>query len=334
MIKEKRALWAKLLVAAGLVIGGASIAPFAFTTAGASATESGTQSSGHVVGAEDLAAPIVGMSSGPVVNSYWLAAADGGVFSYDGAPFEGSLPGMGVRVSDIVGIAATSDGRGYWLVGADGGVFSFGGALFEGSIPGLGIHSTKIVGMAAGSDEGSYWLVGADGGVFSFGDGTFFGSIPELDVKVSNIVGTAGTLNGQGYWLVGAGGGVFSFGTATTLTDGYWYGNITSVNVAPQTLVFVPQCQATSSSFLSPVPFTSGSAELSIAPDATFDIYYRPGGDVSEGHGQPGDLQDVAGAVSEGLPDYPPGWYVTIENGVATNVEESSGIGPSPCSGG
>ena len=83
--------------------------------------------------------------------------------------------------------------------------------------------------------------------------------------------------------------------------------------MAPQTLVFVPQCEASSSSFLSPVPFTSGSAELSIAPEASFDIYFRPGGDVTEGHGQPGDLQDVAGAVSEGLPDYPPGWFVTIK---------------------
>jgi hypothetical protein len=39
-------------------------------------------------------------------NSYWLFGKDGGVFAYGGAPYEGSLPGLGVHVTDIVGSAA------------------------------------------------------------------------------------------------------------------------------------------------------------------------------------------------------------------------------------
>jgi hypothetical protein len=38
--------------------------------------------------------------------SYWLFGKDGGVFAYGGAPYEGSLPGLGVHVTDIVGSAA------------------------------------------------------------------------------------------------------------------------------------------------------------------------------------------------------------------------------------
>jgi hypothetical protein len=36
---------------------------------------------------------------------YWLVASDGGVFSFGGATFGGSLPALGIHVSDIVRIA-------------------------------------------------------------------------------------------------------------------------------------------------------------------------------------------------------------------------------------
>jgi len=56
------------------------------------------------------------------------------VFAFGTAPFEGSLPGIGVIPdAPVVGIAATPDAKGYWLVGADGGVFTFGDAGFYGS---------------------------------------------------------------------------------------------------------------------------------------------------------------------------------------------------------
>lgn len=118
---------------------------------------------------------------------YWLAGADGGVFSFGAAPFWGSLPERGIAVDNIVGMAATKDGQGYWLVGADGGVFSFGTAPFYGSLPGLRIRVNNIVGMAATPTGRGYWLVGADGGVFAFGDAVFSGSLPGQGVVVGNI---------------------------------------------------------------------------------------------------------------------------------------------------
>ena len=41
---------------------------------------------------------------------YLLIGADGGIFAFGDAPFDGSLPGMGVQVANIVGAAPTAGG--------------------------------------------------------------------------------------------------------------------------------------------------------------------------------------------------------------------------------
>jgi hypothetical protein len=145
---------------------------------------------------------------------YWMTGSDGGVFALGGAPYEGSLPGLGVTVNDIVGMAATPTGRGYWLVGADGGVFAFGDAPYLGSLPGDGTAVSDIVGIATTPNGNGYWLVGANGAVYPFGISRSEGSLPGLGVTVNDIVGMAATPTDVGYWLVGADGGVFAFGDA------------------------------------------------------------------------------------------------------------------------
>ena len=62
-------------------------------------------------------------------NGYHLVAADGGVFAFGDALFDGSMGGQSLQ-RPIVGTAA--DGAGYWMVAADGGVFAFD-APFYGS---------------------------------------------------------------------------------------------------------------------------------------------------------------------------------------------------------
>ena len=79
-----------------------------------------------------LNAPVVGAAFTPDGAGYWLVAADGGVFSFGDAPFEGSAAG-GPQKFGMVGMAATPDGHGYWLLGHDGGLFTFGDAPFYGS---------------------------------------------------------------------------------------------------------------------------------------------------------------------------------------------------------
>ncbi len=76
---------------------------------------------------------VVGMTAASS-GGYWVATADGGVWSY-GAPFIGSM-GTTPFNSSIVGSASTPDPGGYWLVASDGGVFAFGEAKFFGSVPG------------------------------------------------------------------------------------------------------------------------------------------------------------------------------------------------------
>jgi hypothetical protein len=54
---------------------------------------------------EHLAKPIVGITSTEAGNGYWEVGADGGVFSFGAARFEGSLGGDLLH-APIVGIAS------------------------------------------------------------------------------------------------------------------------------------------------------------------------------------------------------------------------------------
>ena len=142
--------------------------------------------------------------------AYWLAASDGGIFSFGGAPFYGSTGGM-VLNKPVVGMAAGPFGLGYWEVASDGGIFSYGDAHFYGSTGNL-VLNKPVVGMAADPATGGYWTVASDGGVFAF-NAPFFGSTGNIRLN-QPVVGMAATPDGGGYWLVAADGGIFSFGDA------------------------------------------------------------------------------------------------------------------------
>ena len=102
-------------------------------------------------------APVVGMAATPDGKGYWLAASDGGIFSFGDAQFYGSTGSISLN-RPVVGMAATPDGKGYWLVASDGGIFSFGDAQFFGSGGGTRL-AAPAVGMAAAPNGAGYWLV-------------------------------------------------------------------------------------------------------------------------------------------------------------------------------
>jgi len=157
----------------------------------------------------DSHAPIVGagaISNGTNLDSYYFAAADGGVFAIN-APFYGSAAGMSLH-APIVAMALTPDNGGYWLVGADGGVYAFGDAVYYGSMGGHPLDQ-PIVGMAVDRATGGYWLVGRDGGVFAF-HAPFYGSADALHLNAP-IVGMESAPSGTGYRLVASDGGIFSY---------------------------------------------------------------------------------------------------------------------------
>ena len=152
---------------------------------------------------------VVGIASTPSGRGYWLAASDGGVFTYGDARFYGSAAPARLR-RPIVGIASTPSGRGYWLAAADGGVFAFGDARFRGAATRAPLRR-PVVGIASTPSGRGYWLAAADGGVFAFGDAHYYGSASRTALT-DPIVGIAAT--SRGYLLTGADGGVFAFGNA------------------------------------------------------------------------------------------------------------------------
>jgi hypothetical protein len=148
---------------------------------------------------------------GPVGLSYWLAGSDGGIFSFGGATFYGSMGGKALD-KPVVGIAPTLNDGGYWEVASDGGIFNFGNAGFYGSMGGKTLNK-PVVGLAAGPEGGGYWEVASDGGIFNFGNAAFDGSMGGKTLN-KPIVGMAPTPDGRGYWEVASDGGIFSFGDA------------------------------------------------------------------------------------------------------------------------
>jgi SpoIID/LytB domain protein len=154
---------------------------------------------------------LTGQPSGGV-GGYFLAASNGGIFTFGNAQFAGSMGAVALN-QPMVSMAATPDGGGYYMVAGDGGIFTFGDARFFGSTGNLHLNQ-PIVGMAVTPDGGGYWLVAADGGIFTFGDAHFFGSTGNLHLN-KPIVGMVPTRDGGGYWLVASDGGIFSFGDTT-----------------------------------------------------------------------------------------------------------------------
>jgi hypothetical protein len=157
--------------------------------------------------------PPVAIETTPRGRGYWIAAADGGVFSFGDARFHGSTGGLQLA-APIVDMSAV-DRDGYWLAAEDGGVFTFGDAEFYGSTGDLDL-AAPIAAMAVTPDGDGYWLAAEDGGVFTFGDADFHGSAAGLALG-GKIVDIAATRSGRGYWLASSHGEVLAFGDAKPL---------------------------------------------------------------------------------------------------------------------
>jgi hypothetical protein len=168
----------------------------------------------HLAMATDRGVFVYGLRQASPPTGYWLAASDGGIFTYGDAAFFGSTGDINLN-QPIVTMAATPARVGYWLAASDGGIFTFGDAGFFGSTGSM-VLNKPIVGMVPTRTGLGYWLVASDGGVFSFGDAVFYGSTGDIALN-KPIVGMAATPTGEGYWLVASDGGIFAFGDAPFL---------------------------------------------------------------------------------------------------------------------
>src|SRR5262245_3239465 len=103
-------------------------------------------------------APALG-ESGPTrtaaaanTGGYWMYAADGGIFSFGSAAYEGAVHNQG---NDIIGMDATPSGNGYWMADDDGDVFVAGDARVYGS---RASDVDDVAGFTARPQGDGYWL--------------------------------------------------------------------------------------------------------------------------------------------------------------------------------
>jgi hypothetical protein len=141
------------------------------------------------MGAQPLAAPIVGMAVTPTGGGYDEVAADGGIFAFGTAPFHGSASGM--TSASVVAGAMAPTGKGYYEAGADGGVFAFGGVPFDGS--GIGQSAGSPVVAMATDPDGGYWEASRSGGIYAFGspyEGSLVSPTPDPTPDPSAVNGS------------------------------------------------------------------------------------------------------------------------------------------------
>jgi hypothetical protein len=112
---------------------------------------------------------------------------------------------------------------------------------------------------------------------------------------------------------------------ASRLSDGVWYGKVSSVDVSRRTFVFTSACALTPAGRW--IVATRNRTTVALGTHVGLTIYYRPNGDPAAGHPQSANLATLASiANGKPSPDFPPGWAVTVKRGAAVLVDESSGI--------
>ena len=72
------------------------------------------------------------MAATPDGKGYWMVGADGGVFAFGDAPFDGSSGGQSLA-APVSSVSFTPGSTGYWMVGRDSSLHTFGDAQSRGS---------------------------------------------------------------------------------------------------------------------------------------------------------------------------------------------------------
>lgn len=106
-----------------------------------------------------------------------LQTRDGGVFTYGGAPFFGSVPARIPGGAPSVAAAWTPSGNGYWILGADGSIKEFGDAQWHGGLSDVDYDGNRVpIGVIAAGISGYIIVTQDPSGDSSPYDGYFFGS--------------------------------------------------------------------------------------------------------------------------------------------------------------
>jgi hypothetical protein len=167
-----------------------------------------------------LQLPVVGMVPSHDDNGYFMVAADGGIFAFGDAKFEGSCYDIGGCTQNGLAVAVMPDatGNGYWVVSDLGSVYGFGDAPYLGGPPS---SAGSIASAVATPDGKGYVILASDGNIYGFGDAPFSGEIAASPLSAANGGATAVMLDAEnnGGWVAYADGKVIPFGSTTNLGD-------------------------------------------------------------------------------------------------------------------
>jgi hypothetical protein len=167
-----------------------------------------------------LVLPVVGMVPSHDDNGYFMVGADGGIFAFGDAKFEGSCYDVGGCTQNGLAVAVMPDasGNGYWVVTSLGSVYGFGDASYLGAPPS---SAGSIASAVATPDGKGYVILDSAGNIYGFGDAPFSGEIAASPLSAANGGATAVMLDAQnnGGWVAYADGKVIPFGSTTNLGD-------------------------------------------------------------------------------------------------------------------
>jgi len=170
----------------------------------------GIAPAGTVLSGPALTAPIVGIIPSPDGRGYLLIGADGGVFAFGDATYEGSCYQVPCGSNTAVAAAvADKTGNGYWFLMTNGTSYNFGDASPSCSVPPQTVPVTSASGPG---NSVTYDYLFANGWALDCGN-TFFGSA--FGQLAPGDKATAIVLDdNDDYWIVTARGAVFAFGVA------------------------------------------------------------------------------------------------------------------------
>ena len=167
-----------------------------------------------------LRSPVVGMVSSHDDGGYFMVAADGGIFAFGDAKFEGSCYDVGGCAQNGIPIAVMPDasGNGYWVVSALGSVYGFGDAPYLGGPP---VSAGTITSAVPTPDGKGYVILASSGNIYGFGDAPFTGEIAAASSGVAYGGATAVMLDAEnnGGWVAYGDGKVIPFGSAPYVGD-------------------------------------------------------------------------------------------------------------------
>lgn len=113
---------------------------------------------------------------------------------------------------------------------------------------------------------------------------------------------------------------------AHVLPDGGYFGQISASGITEKSFHFVLSCLLHSGALKN---MRGQTLTLPLKATALFNVYYATNGDFALGHGQTADFSQWSDVAQhpDGRPERLNAWFVTITDGVVTDVVEKSPIG-------